>query len=234
MDFRRGARGRAAARRELTEGPVDTRWRSSRSMSFLVVLALHVVILAAILVFSRTRFWRAPAAPPLEILVLHAPAPAAPPVPPPVQPTVHRAAPIPALPARASALTPSAPAAPAAPGSTGPPTIDWNREASIVAAIKGSEAATEAAAAAGAPPGVAPPFAPPPLHYAGEEISATNGDTMVFISSSCYVVSPKFPPIVNASNNGKPQQVYCIRKNKTARGDLFKDLPVYKKLHPDN
>jgi hypothetical protein len=205
-------------------------------MSFLVVLALHVVILAAVLVFSRTRFWRAPASPPLEILSLQAPTAALPPVPQPVKPPNHRDVPLPtpSAPTATSAPTLSAPTAPAAPASPGPPAIDWNREASIVAAIKGGEAATDAGGAAGAAPSVAPPFEPPPLHYKGEEIPAGNGDTIVFVSSSCYVVSPKFPPIVNASNTGKPQQIYCIRKNKTARGDLFKDLPVYKKLHPDN
>ncbi len=180
------------------------------------MLALHVVIVAAVLVFSRTRFWRVTASTPLEIQFLPAPNKAVPPVPPPVRPPNHREAHPPApsaaasAPASPSALTLSAPATPT---NTGPP---------------------EAGAAAGSPPTVAPPFESPPLHYAGQEIGSASGDTMVFVSSSCYVVMPKIPPIQNASNNGRPQQVYCIRKNKTARGDLFKDLPVYKKLHPDN
>ncbi len=213
------------------------RSRKSRTLSFLVVLALHVVIVAAVLVFSRTRFWRVTASTPLEIQFLPAANKVVPPVPPPVKPPNHREAPSPAPSAAASpsasasALTLSASTKPA---DTGPPAIDWSREASIVAAVKGNEAATEAGAAAGSPPTVAPPFESPPLHYAGQEIGSASGDTMVFVSSSCYVVMPKIPPIQNASNNGRPQQVYCIRKNKTARGDLFKDLPVYKKLHPDN
>jgi hypothetical protein len=203
-------------------------------LSFLVVLALHVAIVAAVLVFSRTRFWRT-TSPPLEIMVLPAPIPVAQPAPPPVKPRPRAEAP----PAPLTAPTPPSDSAltlstPTAPTSTGPPAIDWNHEASIVAAVKSSEAAAATGAAEGESPSVAPPFAPPPLHYAGQEIAATNGDTIVFISSSCYVVSPKFPPPVNATNTGKPQQIYCIRKNKTARGDLFKDLPVYQKLHPDD
>jgi hypothetical protein len=206
-----------------------------RSWTALVVIVLHALILGAILVFSRTRLSKPTAATPLEVEFLNRPAPSAPAPPPPSPPHTARMRPEtptrgPTQPSSNTALTPSV-AAPPTLSTPGP--VDWTREASIVAAIQGSEAAA-AAPSTGGTPTVQSPFQPPPAHYAGEEIAAANGDTMVFVSANCYQVVPRIPPIQNGMDNHKPLQVYCMRRSKAARGDLFKDLPAYKKLHPDD
>jgi hypothetical protein len=57
---------------------------------------------------------------------------------------------------------------------------------------------------------------------------------MVFISDSCYQVSKSITDITNATNTGVGTQTYCNQKSRLPRGDLFDQLPAYKKLHPDH
>lgn len=56
---------------------------------------------------------------------------------------------------------------------------------------------------------------------------------MVFVSDNCYQLSNEVTHITNATNTGVAIQTYCNRPSKKARGDLFKQLPAYKKYHPD-
>jgi hypothetical protein len=71
---------------------------------------------------------------------------------------------------------------------------------------------------------------PPPAHYAGETYRTNTGESVVWISAKCYVISP-------APNSGPPDvgprpqmtRTVCPREGNTARGDLFKSVPGYKK-----
>ena len=56
---------------------------------------------------------------------------------------------------------------------------------------------------------------------------------MVYVSENCYQLSKEITYIENATNTGAKIQTYCNKRSKEPRGDLFKDLPAYKKLHPD-
>ena len=56
---------------------------------------------------------------------------------------------------------------------------------------------------------------------------------MVFVSENCYQFSKEVGYIENKTNMGKKIQIYCNRRSKTPRGDLFEQLPAYKRLHPD-
>jgi hypothetical protein len=78
------------------------------------------------------------------------------------------------------------------------------------------------------------PFAAPPPHQRGEQIPTADGRWMVFVSEDCYQLSKEITHITNATNTGKAIQIYCNRKSKEPRGDLFKQLSAYKKRHPEN
>jgi hypothetical protein len=72
----------------------------------------------------------------------------------------------------------------------------------------------------------------PAAHYAGESYRDVFGDTYVWTSASCYVVSPA-PElgVPTAFAHTTLTRVGCIRQGPPA-GELFKDLPEYKKSHP--
>ena len=71
-----------------------------------------------------------------------------------------------------------------------------------------------------------------PVHHAGESYRDVYGDTVVWISESCYVVSeaPELG-IPEAFRRVQPSRTRCIRQG-PAEGEMFKDLPEYKKRHP--
>jgi type IV secretory pathway VirB10-like protein len=119
---------------------------------------------------------------------------------------------------------------PTQPQSTAPQQIDWSEEARRVA----QAAANNAAASRGSPrPDYATPSGiwPAPSHHAGEQWQLSNGDWMVWVSSRCYQISKSIPAPGGASGHSLPETV-CPQSN-DPRGDLFKELPEYKKNHPD-
>jgi hypothetical protein len=79
---------------------------------------------------------------------------------------------------------------------------------------------------------VAAPHPDPPVHHAGESYRDRFGDTIVWLSAKCYIVS-------EAQQLGTPETFKhlqptrggCIRQG-PAEGEMFKDLPEYKKRHP--
>jgi hypothetical protein len=117
------------------------------------------------------------------------------------------------------------------------PDVDWYKEAGRSAArIARAEAAKRGSK--GAPEEHdAPskdPWWPKGVHQAGEE-EVTNGQTIEWISDRCYVKSDVPPPAT-------PDFLARARISKggckdpsagAARGDLFDNLPAYRKLHPD-
>jgi hypothetical protein len=204
------------------------RWGRSRYVALLVVLALHVALLSGLVIAARTRFLTTPATPPIELLILPENAPAT--VPPPPTLSDRR---------KKGAATPLAPPPDAltlvTPNSTsdvaGPP-IDWSQEAHNAAAsiAKGAPAPNDTIPA----PSSNSPFAAPPAHHKGEQIPTADGRWIVYVTDDCYQVSKSMTSITNATNNGMSLQTYCTRHSKKPRGDLFDQLPAYKKLHPDN
>jgi hypothetical protein len=119
------------------------------------------------------------------------------------------------------------------------PDVDWYREAGrTVAKIARAEAAKRGSK-------VAPeehdapskrPWWPRGVHRAGEEgRDRATGETIEWISDRCFVASTA-PPL------GTPDFLARARISRAgctdpsagaARGDLFDNLPAYKKLHPD-
>jgi hypothetical protein len=202
-------------------------WGRSRYAALLGVLVLHVAVLTGLVIAAKTRK-AMPTATPIELLVV--PPKAAPAAPPP--PTLaERRKKVSALsvPPPPDALTVTTPNS--TPEMAGPP-IDWSQEAHDVAA----SIARSAPALEETRPRILSnsPFAAPPTHKKGDQVPTADGRWMVFVSEDCYQLSKEITHITNATNTGVKIQTYCNRKSKEPRGDLFNQLPAYKKYHPDN
>jgi len=203
------------------------RWERSRYAVLLGVLALHVAALTGLLIAAKTRLHTAPAGTPIELLIL--PQNVAPTAPPTPTSSDRRkkvtAAPLPPPPDALTAVTPNSTS-----DVVGPP-VDWSQEAHDVAEniARGAPAPDETRPSAQS----RAPFAEPPAHHKGEQIPTADGRWMVFVSEDCYQLSKEITHITNATNTGVKIQTYCNRRSKEPRGDLFKQLPAYKKHHPD-
>jgi hypothetical protein len=204
------------------------KWGQSRFVALLIVLALHVSVMIALIIVAKTRILVTSTRNPVELLVLPRNSPTQIPVPPPAAASRSRkAAPATLPPSSAITIDPSAAAADrvAAP-------VDWALEAqSVAAGIAKKDSAGRSREAVSSPPS---PFAAPPPHHKGEQIPTADGQWIVYVSDDCYQVSKSITSITNATNNGMSLQTYCTRHSKKPRGDLFEQLPEYKKLHPDN
>lgn len=169
-----------------------------------------------------------PTAPPIELLIL--PQNVAPTIPPPPNLTNRRKknpeTPAPPPPDALEVVTPSPTSAVA-----GPP-IDWSQEAHNTAASIATGGPISNDTNPAAPSNS--PFAAPPPHHKGEQIPTADGRWIVYVTDDCYQVSKSMTDITNATNNGMGLQTYCTRRSKKPRGDLFDQLPAYKKLHPEN
>jgi hypothetical protein len=204
------------------------RWTRSRYVALLAVLALHVAVLTVLVIAAKTRILTTPAAAPIELLILpQKPTPTIPP--PPTLPDRRKqvpATPVAPPPDALTVVTPDSTSDVA-----GPP-IDWSQEAHNAAA----RIAKDAPALNDRNPALQSnsPFAAPPAHHKGEQIPTADGRWIVYVSDDCYQVSKSMTSITNATNNGMGLQTYCNRRSNKPRGDLFEQLPAYKKLHPDN
>jgi hypothetical protein len=198
----------------------------SRFIVIGIVLALHFAIATLLVLSSRTRL-AFPTAVPIELVYL--PSSVVPQKPPPTpvaqkkEKRTTRSDMVtmsPSSPPNLSVITLPENANPA-------PPIDWAQQAQSVA----SESASRGSVPIASDPLAKSPFAPPPAHHAGEEFS-TVGGTAVFINEHCYQVSKMFADVPNGIANGMGTQTYCIGPSNKARGDLFDQLPAYRKLHP--
>jgi len=76
------------------------------------------------------------------------------------------------------------------------------------------------------------PAHPTPAHHAGEQYRDPYGNTVVWVSDRCYVVSERaalgMPGVLAQS---RPTHTVCVDP-RGPEGELFKDLPAYKKYHP--
>jgi hypothetical protein len=111
-------------------------------------------------------------------------------------------------------------------------TVDWMSELHSAAAEVNSGRAGQGRAAGEAP---LKPHSlwPPPLHDAGEQYTLKTGELVVSVSDRCFVVSE--PPSLGAPNAFAHLNLTHTQCTGSLgpRSDLFKDLPEYKKLHPD-
>jgi hypothetical protein len=195
----------------------------SRFIVIGIVLALHFAIATLLILSSRTRL-AFPTGRPIELVYL--PSRVVPQKSPPTPKKENRTTQSetvrmpPSLPQNLSVITLPENANPA-------PPIDWALQAQAVASESASRGSTPSASDLLGKS----PFAPPPAHHAGEEFS-TVGGAAVFINEHCYQVSKKFADVPTGIANGMGTQTYCIRPSNEARGDLFDQLPAYKKLHP--
>ena len=203
------------------------RWERPRIIALLAVLALHVAVLTGLVIAAKTRIRTTAAAPPIELLILpQNPTPTIPP--PPTLPDRRKKVPATPLAPQPDALTVVTPDATSV---VGPP-IDWSQEAHNAAAsiAKGAPALNDTNPALQSNS----PFAAPPAHHKGEQIPTEDGRWIVYVTDDCYQVSKSMTSITNATNNGMGLQTYCNRRSNKPRGDLFEQLPAYKKLHPEN
>jgi hypothetical protein len=70
---------------------------------------------------------------------------------------------------------------------------------------------------------------PPPAHYAGQQYRDEFGESIVWVSNRCYIVSENAPFDVPRGSN--LTRTICVGDSGQPRGDLFKDLPAYRKYH---
>lgn len=210
----------------------STAQRRSRYFALLVVIALHCAVIAVLVVSSKARRRLAASPAPIELLFFP-PSPAAAAAAASTMPTETALPKLSRKPQSTSVAVPESTLAPnvGAPQQSTAAPIDWAGEAQSVAA---------AVAAKPVNPRLndeAPPLPPKsifpeaPAHHAGEEFTTVSGERAVFVSDNCYQVSKTQLP--NASNTGMANPTYCIGKSKTPRGDLFDQLPAYKKYHPN-
>ncbi len=72
-----------------------------------------------------------------------------------------------------------------------------------------------------------------PTHQAGEQYRLETGESIVWVSDRCYIVSEPPPlgmPDVFARSLGT--RTVCQAPAGPPPGELFRDLPAYKKYHP--
>jgi hypothetical protein len=205
------------------------RWERSRYFALVIVSAVHVTLVIALLIAAKTRVLSRADPNPIELLVLPPNTPRTALPPPALAVRPKNATPPIVPPSTAITIFPQAPAA----ENTGP-TVDWAQEAQNVAAGIAKNTAAESHQESALTASPRSPFAPPPAHHKGEQIPTADGRWIVYVSDDCYQVSKSMTTITNATNNGMSLQTYCTRHSKVPRGDLFDQLPAYKKLHPDN
>jgi hypothetical protein len=68
-----------------------------------------------------------------------------------------------------------------------------------------------------------------PAHYAGQQYRDEFGESIVWVSNGCYLVSENVPFDVPRGSN--PTRTICVGDSSQPRGDLFKVLPAYTKYH---
>jgi hypothetical protein len=110
--------------------------------------------------------------------------------------------------------------------------IDWAAEGRRAAAgVTGPHQFREFGRTPGTGPGQGPRRSAP-AHEAGEQYRDEFGEWIVWVSDRCYLVSDTptlaMPWILARSI---PSRVVC-QADSEPRSDLFKDLPAYRKYHP--
>jgi hypothetical protein len=113
--------------------------------------------------------------------------------------------------------------------------IDWADEAKRAASALTSKDAKSTSTPAPSASGMsdANSWFPPPAHRAGDQYTE-NGERIVWISDKCYQVSgSSLLTVPEMFSKTMLPKTICPRNSRKPRGDLFKDLPAYKKYHPE-
>jgi hypothetical protein len=208
--------------------------RQPRYAAFVVVAALHFVLVMVLIGASRIRL-RTPAA--QSVITTMVSVPTAP----------QRLAPGPTFQPRLAAPGSLAPLVPTPPSIAYPPAdnvppqaIDWHAEAqSAAAAVTGSKGVPAVPSETQDPRKTSSStgpraWFPPPAHHRGEAYKTITGESIVWISDKCYVQSPAAKlGMAQILTRGMLTTTVCPRTSGKARGDLFEALPAYKKLHPE-
>jgi hypothetical protein len=110
--------------------------------------------------------------------------------------------------------------------------IEWNSEARRAAgAVTATPHLQEFGSVPEAPSWLGPSQSSP-KHQAGEQYRSETGETIVWVNDRCYIVSGVpllgMPDVLARSI---PTRTVC-QDDSSPRSDLFKDLPAYKKYHP--
>jgi hypothetical protein len=203
-------------------------WKRSRYASWAAVVTLHIAVLTALFLAPKTRIVTPTAMASIKFLTLPKSVRRQEPIPLPSLVTPDRQIRLQPLPP----MTPSDAITeiPAAEANDPGTTIDWAQEAHEAARRYAEHGNNEPTPAE---PTAISPFPRAPPHHKGEQIPTAEGRSMVFVSENCYQFSKEITYIENKTNTGQKIQTYCNRRSKTPRGDLFEQLPAYKRLHPD-
>jgi hypothetical protein len=136
-------------------------------------------------------------------------------------------------------LTPLRPAEPPplAPLPISPPVdgtaIDWSGQARDAAATQAESLTGREIDPAPRKDGESVPQERERGHRAGESYRTDTGDSIVWISSRCYVISENPPPGTPQSvARARPSRTVCPSESSEARGDLFQEAQAYRKRHP--
>jgi hypothetical protein len=110
--------------------------------------------------------------------------------------------------------------------------IDWLAEARRAAGIATAAPRTRPFGEMPKAPSWLGPSRSSPTHRAGEQYRLETGESVVWLSDRCYIVSEPPPlgmPDVLARSLGT--RTVCQAPPGPREGELFKDLPAYKKYH---
>lgn len=203
-------------------------WGLPRYLTLFIVLALHVVVLAVLLMAPAPQYRLSLLDQPVELLFL----------PPPNVPKVRAenshpqrlsgdtAIWVAPLVLGAASLSPTSPSAASAGNGSG---VDWQAEArrAVQAFEIRKRQPSSDSSLSGSP--AEEHWWPRAHHHAGEQYKTANGDWIVWINASCYQIASS---AANAAIGVMLPQTICPGEYSTARGDLFGQTAAYQKVHP--
>jgi hypothetical protein len=207
----------------------STDWGRFRWAALACVIALHV---AVIVLLARLQVPRSVESSSFPLLIL--PSNRRPVELPAVQPAAKRNV-------RASAVRTALPPTPVSPpvvaSNQQPAPIDWTGEAQRAArdlAVRDAKSISTPASSPAAGVPAANSWFPPPAHHKGDQYTNESGERIVWISDKCYQVSgSSLLTVPELFSKAMLPKTICPRHSRKPRGDLFKDLPAYKKYHPE-
>jgi hypothetical protein len=195
-----------------------------RAIAFTAVAALHVGLFVVLTASLGTRT-RRPVATAFITTFVSLPAPRGPSVSPPHSPNLDETAPV--LPLDLPLIPPSRFNVPHDAGAA----IDWNAEAQRAARAVTSTPSVRNFGRIPEAPFWLGPVPSLPKRHAGEQDRLDGGDSIFWVSDRCYVVSSipllGMPDILERSMSTRT----VCKDDSDPQGDLFKDLPAYKKHH---
>ena len=197
----------------------------SRTGAVAAVIALHVALLAAL--FRATWVSRGVVEEPVALTLVPLPR---------FVPAAVQELPAARQPVRNHSITRPLPPTTATPPVSGEPPaapVDWSEAArrAVAASAVPPDPSPAASVRSGPAAAAATAFGLQP-HTAGEQWQGPGGQWVVFGSDRCYQLSGGAPLDPNTPRTGLGVQTYCLDTEGAPRGDLFKDLPAYQKLHP--